>query len=860
MRRLRPALRLALGLALLGGAAPAAAAFDWAGLVALEAEGLQSDDPKKRLEAVALLADSDIHLAQPYLMKALTDPDQGVQHQAAKALGAGGAVAAIPVLVGWLNDVDPKTKAVAADALGDIGGADAAQALIRSLGDGDATVRQRAVRALGKIGARGDTGIVVSLIPRLEDDKSEVRRETIEQLEQLGDRRAVIPLVAKFGDTNRDVRKTAVRAIGRLGDRAAVPALIRLMSDPDEEVRSASVRALGLLGATDALEALTGQLGTGSDTFRTAIATSLGQIAAAPGAGKAGEDAMRRLVELLALPNQRRAAIDGLRVAGKAATPALVAHLAGRLRGDPTTAVALLGDAADERATSVLAAELERGRVAVPLVLKALGATADPAALVPVLSVLSNKDASIRVAAMEALRPLLGRDARAGDVLIEHLSDDDLEVRVLSAEYLGILQFAPATAKLSALAGPGNPTRLRHAAIDALGEIGQTSPSSAATQALLGVLREGPTDLHRAAATALSYVADPSVVPLLVSLAQADRGPTRHEVVRALGATLRERPDPSARELLRTLVDDANVRVAVAAIGGLAAGQDASDAPLLRKLVERAASDRRRAAAWALGELRDAGAIPVLADALAVKDDRLVGDAAWALGEIAAAAPAEPRIKPIVDRWLYLARGAGWAASINATAGLGRLLWATPRDARPALLAGTRAGTLHQLAFHRSRLVRINAAFALSSLTGDDAAARTLGKLLAGDPSPRARAAAAAGLAHVRAGASKATAARIDGLFDAAARDEADRNVLAAIAAARAAAPARLARDQWRTFQVLDRTADDAPVRQEPYFVHGPDGIVWATYTDARGEIHAERVPAGTDREHVFPASREADY
>ena len=97
------------------------------------------------------------------------------------------------------------------------------------------------------------------------------------------------------------------------------------------------------------------------------------------------------------------------------------------------------------RATAASTAELERGRVAMPLVLKALGATGDPDALVPVLGALANKDAAIRLAAMEALRPLIGRDARAGDVLIEHLADEDLEVRVLAAEYLGMLAFAAAT-------------------------------------------------------------------------------------------------------------------------------------------------------------------------------------------------------------------------------------------------------------------------------------------------------------------------------------------------------------------------------------------------------------------------------
>lgn len=796
--------RVLFCLLLLGGSARADH-FNWAGQVELDAEGMQSDDPKKRLDAVALLGMDDIHLAQPYLMKALSDDDLGVRHQAAKALGAGGATIAVPQMIEWLSDVDAKTRAVAADVLGDIGGPEATAALTRSLGDADDTVRQRAVRSLGKIGLRGNPNVVIALIPRLEDAKADVRRETIEQLEQLGDKRAVIPLVAKFGDTQLDIRKAAVRAVGKLGDKSAVPALIRLMNDPAEEVRTAAVGSLGLLGAIEAIDALTEQLNSGTDLFRAKVAYALGQIAASPGAGKAGEDAMRTLVENLATPASRKAATDALRVAGKAAVPALVAHLTGRLKGDPATAVSLLADSADARATEALTAELERGRVPMPLVLQALGATGDPQALVPVLGALSNKDAAIRLAAMEALRPLLGRDARAGDVLIEHLADDDLEVRILAAEYLGTVRVATASPKLTALAGPGNPTRLRLAAIDALGEIG----NPAATKVLLDVLREGPPELHRAAATALSYIADPSTIPALVQLVQSDRGPTRHEIVRALGATMRGHADPNGRRLLRDLTQDANVKVAIAAISGLAATNDPADAPLLRSLVEDAAADRRRIAALALGDMHDAGAIDVLATAMSAKDDRLAADAAWALGEIASANPRDGKVDGLVERWLYAARHGGWATSIDATAALARTLWALPVDARGKLVAGPRHASLEALALHRSRLVRLDAILALQAL-GEDVSK------LADDPSP-----------HVDA-------------------------------AAKAKPTEPVARSEWRTFYVVDPTADDAPVREEPYFVHTPDGLVWATYTDARGEITSEHVPPGDAT--TWPASREPEY
>ncbi len=824
--------------------------FDWAGHVEVDAEGLSSADAQKRLDAVTDLGKYDIALTEKHLLKALDDADEKVRHQAAKTLGQGGSLKAVPKLIEWLGSGESKTKQVAAGALGDIGGPDATQALTRTLGDNDDAVRLQAVKAVGAIGKRGNLNVVIALIPRLEDAKTDIKIAAITQLEELGDRRAVIPLVAKFGDHQIEARKAAVRAVGRLGDRSAVPALIRLITDPAEDVRTAAVGALGSLGSVEAIDALTEQLGSGGDAFRTKVAYSLGQIAGTPGAGKAGEEAMKALVEILAQPAQRPAARDALRVAGKAAVPALVLHLQGRIKGDPSTAVQLLAETADPRATATLTAELERGRVAIPIVLRALGATGDPQALVPVLRALASKDAAIRVAAMESLRPLIGADARAGDVLIEHLGDEDLELRVLAAEYLGLLHVASSVPKLAALAGPGNPPRLRRAVIDALGEIGRPE----ATKTLVTTLREGPTELHSAAATALSYIADPNAITPLIEHLRSDRGPSRHHVVRALGATLRTKPDANARKVLRELSNDNSVKVSLAAIGGLAAAKDPADAAFLRGLVDSGASDRRRAAAWALGEMRDLGSVDVLGTALSNgKDDRLVGDAAWALGEIAVGHPKDPKIAPLVDRWLHLAKFGGWAASADSTGALARLLWALPRADRNQLLSGNRRPALLALAFHRSRLVRMNLAHALGALSGDDDAAKALATMLKEDGSVHVRAAAAKNL--VRVGGNRVVPA-----LKAAADAEADSLVKETVRQVQAAPPAPPpARVEWRVYQVVDPGADDSPVRQTPYFIHAADGLVTATYTDARGELASEHIPAGDDTV-VWPASRESEY
>jgi hypothetical protein len=157
------------------------------------------------------------------------------------------------------------------------------------------------------------------------------------------------------------------------------------------------------------------------------------------------------------------------------------------------------------------------------------------------------------------------------------------------------------------------------------------------------------------------------------------------------------------------------------------------------------------------------------------------------------------------------------------------------------------------MAFHKSRLVRLNACIALGTLDGDDVV-RDLSQLAQNDPSAHVRSAAARALAtHVGADSVKKLLGQ---LADA----DPDTEVKAAAKAALAGAAKPAPRTDWRNFYVVDPSADDAAVRQEPYFVHASDGLVWATYTDARGEIASEHVPADTDGTAVHPGSRELEY
>jgi len=800
-----------------------ATAFDWIGKIELDAQGLKDPDPGKRRSAVLNLGEYDIRIVKPYLMQALRDPNLQVRNEAGRILGEHKIAEAAPVVIAWLNEPDRKTKEIAADILANIGTPEAVAALIRTLGDLDDQVRRRAVLALGKIGT---PAVVVPLIGRLEDDKYEVRLAAIEALEAIGDRRAMIPLVGAFSDTHVGVRTAAVRAVGSLGDRAAVPALLRLLDDQVEAIKIAAVTSLGNLAAAEATDTLIDNLQRGSDQFRSKVAYALGQIAKAPSTpADVADGAIRALVKELANDRRRSAAREALRNAGAVAVPALVAHLEGRIEGDPSSAVEILRDIHDPRATPALISELDRGRIGRGLILEALSASNDERALMPILGLLSDQDASVRMQAMQALEPLLaafkGRSHQAADVIVALLEDPNFELRVLAAEYLGLLRYRGAVPELLSLADVGQKVRLRAAAIAALGEIGEGVKDPRVAKLLIDILRNGPSALQPAAADALIYIRDRASVPELLALAGDRSLPARHLVVRVLGGVLRDRPNPEARKVLRSLATDDKLPVSLAAIAAMGAMRDRDSAALLREIASALDQHRRRAAIEALGNIADPKAIHTLLRALRSSDDRISGAAAWALASYAGA--------DTFEALLRAARGRGWATAINASAALALT---APAD---------RAAKLLPLLHHRIRFVRVNAASALGRL-GAKAAARPLLLMLADDTSWMARAAAARALSRI---ASLEGSEEVKGALSESTKNDPNDKVRAAAKAALEGSFAPPPRTDWRAYYFVDPSQGDSPVRQEPYFVSGSDGLVTALYTDARGEATIERFPPG---------------
>lgn len=802
-------VRLLALAALLCALARPALAFDWIGKIELEAEKLKSDNADERRQAVQKLGQyerSSLLLVKPHLLRALRDRNTDVRIAAGKVLAQLKAPEAVKPVVEWLLDPDVALRVAATEILGDIGSASAVKPLIRSLGDAEPNVRLHAVRALGKLGT---AEVVVPLIARLEDPKAEVKKAAIDELAELADKRALIPLVGAMNDSSVDVRTSAIRAVGKLGDKSAVPALIRLVSDSHDQVRAHAIEALGDLKASEATNRLIDAMGGGSLDFRTRAAIALGRIASANKDPRATRRAIRALVTGLANNQTRAAAREALLAAGPAGVPGLISSLRGEIEGHPATVVGLLRDLADKRATPVLLEELERGRLARELVLEALGAAGDRRALVPVLTLLSDSDPAIRLAAMKALEPMLGKSSQAADVLIDMLDDKNDEIRRMAIRYLGLMQARVASRRLATLARGASKMNVRLEALRALAEIADP----AVTDDLLELVSSGPPEVKREAAHGLVRLGKDGPADKLIAMIRKRRSMDRALLVETLGGVLRGRAHDDGRSLLIRLAREGRTRLSVAAIGALSATGDREAENAVRDLLESESVDRRRAAAEALGNLGSKSSVKALLDHLG-DDDRVAAAAALSLGQLGAT--------DAIGALERAARRRSFATPVNASAALVLLAdRGQPRNWK-------------RLIHHPRRLVRANAAL-LIGRAGKRDLVKELSYLVNRDSSATVRLDAARALSQLGAGA--------DALARAADHDP--KKVLReAIAKLREKPFKAPPRDHWRVFYVVEPTTQSV-VAQEPYFIVGADGIVTAHYSDPRGVIAIEHFAPG---------------
>ena len=553
---------------------------------------------------------------------------------------------AIPQLARALGDSDPLVRAAAADSLGAHGSAEAVAPLLGKLDDPAPPVRVQVARALARL---GDSRAVVPLVGKVQDSVPEVRQAVVRSLGLLSDPRAVQALVIALRDVNQDVRIEALASLGLLRGDGAVDAIASLLSDRTTTVRQAAFAALGKMGTKAAVAALLSHLGTGEDAVlsldrtpvRDALVTAGPQaeplliplLERAPSQATATSAAI--VLGQLKATSAERAVVAALR-RGTLALPAALRSLAGcgtsasvavvlefvadenplaRAEAIRTAALLLDPEKPDGRAVEPLTAALREGRLTPTervSVVELLGRTGAPRAAAVLVPLASNKDAQLRIAAIDALgaigpsatqEKLPGTGKGVEDVLLDALDDKARDVRLHAA--MGLARVGGEHTRDVLL------TKL---------EGSEESDRFAVFHALAGIAERASSE---------------AMVKRLEKTLGLAAGPERDAIVEVLSRS----PLPQATEAVLAQTSATQPiedrRSAIAALAKRAATNPKAQAALVAGLRDADPSVRAEAA-WALGTAGYAPAVDALAQLAGSADGDVAANATAALGRIGA--------------------------------------------------------------------------------------------------------------------------------------------------------------------------------------------------------------------------------
>lgn len=201
-----------------------------------EVEGPETDDDD-------LFGDLDFHEPDKFKLITIIDRMAEIGEDAAESLLAAWKLAVEP-LIAAMSDVDERMRRNAAKALGALGDARAFQPLIAALSDADEDVRGSAVSALGM---RGDARAVEPLSIRLSNEENySVFNEIITALGRIGNLQAIQSLteLASNDKFAIELRQQAIRQLGKISDDQAISSIIDLMKDNDNDIFNTSVNTI----------------------------------------------------------------------------------------------------------------------------------------------------------------------------------------------------------------------------------------------------------------------------------------------------------------------------------------------------------------------------------------------------------------------------------------------------------------------------------------------------------------------------------------------------------------------------------------------------------------------------------------
>ncbi|MGA9767817.1 MAG: HEAT repeat domain-containing protein [Blastocatellia bacterium] len=427
-------------------------------------EQLDHEEIETRKAAVIALGRIGDARAVPALVEAMTG-DTELIIPVAGALGKIGDRRAFEALLDLIGHEDAAVRQAVIAAINSLGHPEMATRALGLLSDPNPGVRESAVKIAGYFGYEQCADL---LFERCRDEEESVRRAAIEHIPYLEDDRILSVLIEALENGTPRVRAAAAGSFAQIDTPAAMPYLLKALNDADAWVRYFAIRSIGLhrsgegldpvarlaekdaaeyvrIAAVDSLGKLDGPravsvlasiIESGDSDLARAALKSLGQIE--------HEDALSPLLEALRStePARRREALQALGMrGGKGAVEAIewaaaadpesnVAQTAidalARL-GTPESIAALINLTAEtarredcikalsrlgEQKIALIGRGLAHAQPSVRRALvDALGRMKHPMASELLSKVLDDEEASVRLAAINALTYIGNRSA-----------------------------------------------------------------------------------------------------------------------------------------------------------------------------------------------------------------------------------------------------------------------------------------------------------------------------------------------------------------------------------------------------------------------------------------------------------------
>jgi len=451
-------------------------------------EQLSAEDAETRKAAIVALGRIGDARAVPALVKAMTD-NHDLIIPAAGALGKIGDRRAFEALLDLISHTDAAVRQAAISAINSLGHPEMAARAIHLLNDENPYVRESAVRIAGYFGYEQCADL---LLARCRDPEENVRRAAIEHIPYIEDERVLGVLAEALENETPRVRAAAAAAFAQVDSALALPYLLKGLDDSDAWVRYFAARTIGQHGYSESLDALIGLAEADrARQVRIAAVDALGQIG-----GPRAVAVLASLVEAVE-PDLLSAALKALgRIGHPDALPPLLETLRSTDQTRRIKALQALGErggegvadtlqwtaAADADALVAQAAIEALARLATPEAINALiTLTADAARRADSINALvhlgernleaigrglNHPQASVRRAVVEALGRM--KFALASELLIHALDDGEASVRLAAVNALAYLGSRNAEKRLVMLAHTDTDAAVRRAAQRAL--------------------------------------------------------------------------------------------------------------------------------------------------------------------------------------------------------------------------------------------------------------------------------------------------------------------------------------------------------------------------------------------------------